>query len=522
MQEEAPFTKYVLEKDRYVLIHLIRYLSPRDLRALAATCKACEAIYMVTSKFVDKAFKTTIQGKAVQLEQHTRLTYRRTLKRQSQTNRLIHDLTGRIFNIVIEEKARSTTDRYWLSKEAMYKTALMYSRMNQKRDEIPTTYPNDLPKEVITGYVHAFFDHCGKDRIAKDIRNKTRALRDAKEDLEMTSATTPPHKQYNNSTSDISNALEIIIDILVDEADIFKESCILYNSYHYSDEKDKLTNIMKDIEIGTVTYTETLLQTLLEEVEEYRVLMNTKYAKHTTSMEKTKGQEGLISTLSPVTTGGRVLSMLKKPDIKNLILVSKKMEWTLSEHQTLWEATLLEPLLRGLPKTPVGKAEETIIKHILKHTKGTTKRYQIVRRLITAAIKEREVRTGTKDFPWRNAQNKGDAINEIVAEIDDIYTLLAALSAIYERIPEERNTNKNLDIIRNWMQKKHGSYQIHETTQTMRRPPPDGKDTFIETIAPHALIFTDRLVRELRINVTNRMLQFVTKRAIKTAPRAWY
>ena len=116
MPRQSPFTENILEKDRYILFYLIPYLKPRDLRNLAATCKTIEATYMTNSKYITKAIIKGIQGQATEPKPFKEPSF---WDRQSVLTPLVHDLTGRLFNIINKEQAPSAPILYWLSRERM-------------------------------------------------------------------------------------------------------------------------------------------------------------------------------------------------------------------------------------------------------------------------------------------------------------------------------------------------------------------------------------------------------------------
>ena len=118
MNQGSPFNDSILGKDIYILLHLTRYLTPRDLRALGAVNKCTQKILSGYRYFIEKAYLTAIVENG-HTEEPTRYISPEDRSRIKRISYIIHKVMGPTLVALIKRHWADPDLRNNTTKEVM-------------------------------------------------------------------------------------------------------------------------------------------------------------------------------------------------------------------------------------------------------------------------------------------------------------------------------------------------------------------------------------------------------------------
>ena len=367
MNQESAFNRYVLQKDQYILLHLIRYLSPSELRSLSSVNKPTQQILSRNKAFIHKAYLTAI----LQTKETERSTYYDRPEHRIKGKRIefiIHKTGGPIMATLITRKGTDLHQRYQEARWAM-------NAIGQTMTEIRNGEIKD----------HQWMAERGLKREASKAMSEIGTLQEkiehAQNMMEVHQWAKGDHNSIKKYLNRMDNTLwnELMTLDRITECRIYDETCGQIQGY-----RNLIENTAEDIVIEINALIRNIITPAL-------MLWDGILQEQILELEKTKDRKEREQT-TPIKMLPNIAKYLRNKDLMTIRCLDRTTEYWAAKTIKRIAHIMIRRLTKYLLDKRTGEAETTIILQ-LSRIQSAGQKYQMARRLIASRLEN-----GTKKY----------------------------------------------------------------------------------------------------------------------------
>ena len=366
MQDESPFSTLIVQKDVYILLRMIRYLRPIELRNFGASCKTVFNILGNDIRFIRKAYISAFRGYTVD-----RHPVQRQLDLRSPTETVIR----RLAEFLILHKDGPPVERFRLARVFMH-----YSSRAAEASKARKKYyrVGEIVNTAISGKLYKVLE----------------TLRNVEERLETLQNEDSPHLRYRSKFTHLREVIKIVREMTKKHLQEYWNGYrIINNTIRYDwpkrnirREKRKIKKIIAN-KLALIDY---LLPAIIREITKITNDKEIEIIQERDRVEQSKPTNEFIKILSHNTkTTSKILNSLRPRDIRSLRATCKKTEWTIISSNIGVHKALYKPLAGSFKRESRGETYTNLLAWLVKGSITKRDKYMCLRRLINARLEEK-------------------------------------------------------------------------------------------------------------------------------------